>query len=489
MIKNSINVQFQDGHIGDSKKTVSNVEGMVEGPGCTLNGEKIRKLGPNRKVERIFSRTVLLEGFNNSILKGPETLGKELFLFFDKDDCLRLHFGMNGSVSCGEGIKGKGEPTLIIQLDSCPILFFETAVQTLGAQSCRDKLEKFKNQDVCKPSFSQQKVFEVISSQDSQRMIADVLLDQKVFPGVGNIIKNEALFDSNISPDAKLKDLTGPQIQFLIRMTRDFSVLFYKCRKTGTSLHKHCRVYNRKTCLECSSQIIVCRMGNDLNRMTYFCPDCQGSKQINKRKKSNLLDWMKSPESFKNESWACLACTFENKANTTQCSICFTKHLTTTEPTGLVKGPTQNCVIDEMNLCDSETKTFSPGSTKLDVSACTAQLQPNKRQKKNQMSSSLTEPNKCAFSDVSTVFCPQHNTPCITKTVHKKGPNHLRLFYTCGMTRYKKCEFFKWADALFPSCFHKNKAVLRTVLKIGPNNGRQFYSCGQEKSCSFFKWV
>lgn len=31
-------------------------------------------------------------------------------------------------------------------------------------------------------------------------MLCDVLLDQAVMPGVGNIIKNEALFDSGLHP-------------------------------------------------------------------------------------------------------------------------------------------------------------------------------------------------------------------------------------------------------------------------------------------------
>ena len=35
---------------------------------------------------------------------------------------------------------------------------------------------------------------------EGRRMLCDVLLDQGVLPGVGNIIKNEALFDSGLHP-------------------------------------------------------------------------------------------------------------------------------------------------------------------------------------------------------------------------------------------------------------------------------------------------
>lgn len=38
------------------------------------------------------------------------------------------------------------------------------------------------------------------------RMLCDVLLDQAVMPGVGNIIKNEALFDSGLQPAVKVRE-------------------------------------------------------------------------------------------------------------------------------------------------------------------------------------------------------------------------------------------------------------------------------------------
>ena len=39
--------------------------------------------------------------------------------------------------------------------------------------------------------------------------IADVLLDQAIFAGVGNIIKNEVLFRTRVSPFAKVRRYLG----------------------------------------------------------------------------------------------------------------------------------------------------------------------------------------------------------------------------------------------------------------------------------------
>lgn len=57
--------------------------------------------------------------------------------------------------------------------------------------------------DVCSSKFSFSHSEEAVRSQRS-RMLCDVLLDQAIMPGVGNIIKNEALFDSGLHPAVKV---------------------------------------------------------------------------------------------------------------------------------------------------------------------------------------------------------------------------------------------------------------------------------------------
>ncbi len=36
----------------------------------------------------------------------------------------------------------------------------------------------------------------ILDARNGQRIVADVLMDQEILPGVGNIIKNEACFDA-----------------------------------------------------------------------------------------------------------------------------------------------------------------------------------------------------------------------------------------------------------------------------------------------------
>lgn len=60
-----------------------------------------------------------------------------------------------------------------------------------------------KELDVCSPEFSFLRAENEVKKQKG-RMLGDVLMDQNVLPGVGNIIKNEALFDSGLHPAVKV---------------------------------------------------------------------------------------------------------------------------------------------------------------------------------------------------------------------------------------------------------------------------------------------
>lgn len=69
------------------------------------------------------------------------------------------------------------------------------------------KVRMMESLDVCSPKFSFLRAESEIKQQKT-RMLCDVLLDQAVLPGVGNIIKNEALFDSGLHPALKVGEMS-----------------------------------------------------------------------------------------------------------------------------------------------------------------------------------------------------------------------------------------------------------------------------------------
>lgn len=117
--------------------------------------------------------------------------------------------------------------------------------------------------------------------------IKNLLLDQRICCGVGNIYSDEALFRAGVRPTRRGGSLSGREIARLVRSLR--AVLQDGIRWCGTTLRdrryvqpdgavggfqRHLKVYGRegKSCQVCGGQIKLVRVGV---RGTRFCSSCQ----------------------------------------------------------------------------------------------------------------------------------------------------------------------------------------------------------------------
>lgn len=73
--------------------------------------------------------------------------------------------------------------------------------------------------DICSPKFSFSQAVEGVK-RESERMLCDVLLDQAVLPGVGNIIKNEAAALTRLSRYNLLCAVPTQKSQYLCHMVQ-----------------------------------------------------------------------------------------------------------------------------------------------------------------------------------------------------------------------------------------------------------------------------
>ena len=85
-------------------------------------------------------------------------------------------------------------------------------------------------------------------------LACDILMDQDVFAGVGNIIKNEVLHRVGVHPAARLDELAPRQRGALVKDARDFSFQFLAWRRKNV-LRKHLRVHKRKYCADCGTEL------------------------------------------------------------------------------------------------------------------------------------------------------------------------------------------------------------------------------------------
>lgn len=106
-----------------------------------------------------------------------------------------------------------------------------------------------------------------------QAWVTDALLDQEVFAGVGNIIKNEVLFRIGVHPLSEVGSLPPRKLGQMIKEARQYSFDFLEWKRAFV-LRKHWLVHTRRQCPQCGGPITKAYLGKT-NRRTFFCPNCQ----------------------------------------------------------------------------------------------------------------------------------------------------------------------------------------------------------------------
>jgi endonuclease-8 len=99
--------------------------------------------------------------------------------------------------------------------------------------------------------------------------IANVLLNQRVMSGVGNIWKSESLFRGGVDPFARVRELDDAALARVINSAR-------RLLRASTNGRVEWMVYSRggQPCRRCGTRIERRAQGPDA-RLTYWCPKCQ----------------------------------------------------------------------------------------------------------------------------------------------------------------------------------------------------------------------
>lgn len=121
--------------------------------------------------------------------------------------------------------------------------------------------------------------------QRKKRAIKNLLLDQKVLAGIGNIYADEILFDAGIHPEKLASELGEEEIIALWQSV--LKILELGISHRGTSIRNYIdgegqkggfqdllEVYGRQgnPCSRCKAEIVKTKL---FGRGTYYCPNCQ----------------------------------------------------------------------------------------------------------------------------------------------------------------------------------------------------------------------
>ncbi|MGE5457847.1 MAG: DNA-formamidopyrimidine glycosylase family protein [Methanococcaceae archaeon] len=239
----------------------------MEGPSIVLlkeavaqfTGEKIISVSGNSKI----NQNILL---NKRVIEF-KSWGKH-FLICMNELTLKVHFLMFGSYTINER-----KPDRPIRLN----ITFKNGEINLYACSLKYLVGDINDYydwsaDVMNDQWDKKKAKAKLKA-NGDIYICDALLEQEIFAGVGNIIKNEILYRVRVHPESVVGKIPAAKINKLIDETRIYSFQFLDWKRIY-ELKKHWLAHTKKICLRCNLPIIRKQTGLK-NRRSFICSNCQ----------------------------------------------------------------------------------------------------------------------------------------------------------------------------------------------------------------------
>ena len=241
----------------------------MEGPALTLLkeeaqafiGQKITEAGGGSK----FDKQPLIDQRLNKL----QSCGKHFLMVLD--DCtIRIHYLMFGNYYLNSHHPEK-EPKLSLHFANGSEWNNYNCAVAILPETDMTKLYDFST-DIMDETWDEDKAKAKLK-QHPHMQVCDALMNQEIFAGVGNVIKNEALFRIKVHPKTELENLPAKKVDELLTEAHNYSYDFYRWRKEGTLRKKYC-VHRRKYCPNCHS-ILAKEFTGELNRSSFYCTHCQ----------------------------------------------------------------------------------------------------------------------------------------------------------------------------------------------------------------------
>lgn len=241
----------------------------MEGPSLVILTEEL-KLFLNKKILAVSGNSTKdITRLEGKTIKEIKSWGKHLIIQFDKF-AIRIHFLLFGSYRIND-IKENRSPRLSLVFKSGELNLYSCSVNFM--EEDLNEIYDWKI-DVMSDSFDPSYVLKKIKKLPDS-MVCDILMNQDIFAGVGNIIKNEVLFNLHLHPETLIENLNTNQLKKLIKEAHDYSFRFYEWKKVY-ELRKHWMIYKKRKCPRCEIPVISRKTGKG-DRRSYYCAGCQRS--------------------------------------------------------------------------------------------------------------------------------------------------------------------------------------------------------------------
>jgi len=242
------------------------MERVPEGPSIVIlreatagfRGKTVRSASGNSKLD--------LSRMQGRRIKSLRSWGKHFLIEFSGFS-MRVHFLLFGSYRINE--RKPAAPRMSLQFDAGELNFYACSLQYVEGDL---DLSYDWSGDVMSEQWDAAAARRKLKARPTL-LVCDALLDQTMFAGVGNIIKNEVLFRIGVHPRSRIGKLPPRKLGALIAEARQYSFDFLDWKKAYV-LKKHWLVHTKKTCPHCGGPVLKEYLGTT-NRRSFFCENCQ----------------------------------------------------------------------------------------------------------------------------------------------------------------------------------------------------------------------
>lgn len=239
---------------------------MPEGPSIVILKELVQPFKGKKVLDVSGNTEVPVKMFKNRVVTDFKTWGKHFLICF-KTASIRIHLMLFGSYTIDE--RKAAKPRLSLRFSNGELNFYTCSVQLI--EEDLDEVYDW-SADVMNKKWSHAKAKKKMLESPSM-FVCDALMNQAIFSGVGNIIKNEVLYRIKVHPLSKVGELPPAKMKALLTEAAAYSYEFLKWKK-AFELKKHWQAYNQKVCPRDNTPFTKKTMGKS-NRKTFYCRTCQ----------------------------------------------------------------------------------------------------------------------------------------------------------------------------------------------------------------------
>lgn len=261
---------------------------MPEGDTIYRAATQLRRWLGGREITNATSRVsrAPVERVVGTTVDEVESRGKHLLIHFSNGDVLHTHMRMTGSWHVYPADERWQKPewqarVVLVAGERLAVCFNAPVVELLreGGVESHPSVTQL-GPDILGADFDVDDAIARAHRLPGDDLIGEVLLDQTVSSGIGNIYRCESLFIEKVDPWARRCDVADDALRALLTTARRLMLANVTTRNDGQrgfGLGPGERwVYGRggRPCRRCGRAIRVARLGKQA-RLVYWCPACQ----------------------------------------------------------------------------------------------------------------------------------------------------------------------------------------------------------------------